>query len=382
MAAPGTGPGLLARLVARTLQRGAGALLRQAREEARAGEDPTATLERLAGEPGATAMAAATDVARRWRGCGVVVACAGDPHYPDRLLRGWPGTGGPLWLAGRGCPGLTRGRPTVAIVGSRRASGYGTGVAAWLAESATRAGAVVVSGGARGVDAAAHRAALCEGPTVVVLGCGHEIRYPAAHAAPDGLFDRIVAGGGTLLSELLPHARPHPGHVRARNRIVAGLADAVVVVEGGGRSGSLLTASEALERAVPVLAVPGDVRAPGSVAPHRLLAEGAAPCRDPDDLLAVLGPGLVGAAASAPGPSPGDASGAGGPAVASTLPTSVREELARRWPRPVQVDELARVTGVPAGRLLAALTRARIAGETAESPDGVRLTRQPPSPGS
>lgn len=361
VAAEGTDPGLLARLVARSLlpRGGPGTLLRRAREAA--GEDPTATLRELAGSPGRSALEAAGAVARRWRERGVVVACVGDPGYPARLTAGWPTTAGPLWLGSRGPLDLGR-RRTVAIVGSRRATGYGTGVAAWLAEAAAQAGVMVVSGGAVGVDAAAHRAALVEGPTLVVLGCGHDVAYPAVHAAPGGLFDQVLDHGGALVSELLPGARPHPGNVRARNRIVAGLADAVVVVEGGATSGSLLTATEAVERDVPVLAVPGDVRTPGSVAPHRLLAEGAAPCREPEDLLAAVG---------------ADPAGGGTPRTASTLPPPVLAELARRWPRPVPPEELARVLGIPAGSLLAALTRARIAGEVVAGPDGLRLARGP-----
>ncbi|MEX0869263.1 MAG: DNA-processing protein DprA, partial [Nitriliruptoraceae bacterium] len=139
------------------------------------------------------------------------------------------------------------------------------------------AGARVVSGGAVGVDAAAHHASLASpGGTTVVLGCGHQVSYPRPHARTGGLFAQVVASAGTVCSELLPYEPPRPGAVRARNRVVAGLADVVVVVEGGTHSGSLLTASAAAEWGRTVLAVPGDVRAPGSQAPHRLLAEGAA----------------------------------------------------------------------------------------------------------
>src|SRR5690606_1664623 len=129
--------------------------------------------------------------------------------------------------------------------------------------------------GAVGIDAAAHRAALeSGGTTTVVLGCGHGVPYPRAHAVPGGLFDRVLDTGGALASELLPDEPPRAWQVRARNRLVAALVDVVVVVEGGARSGSLLTATAAADRGVTVMAVPGDVRAPGSVAPHRLLAEG------------------------------------------------------------------------------------------------------------
>lgn len=362
--AEGSDPGLLARLVARSRMPGSSLprLLERARHRGEAGEAPRDIPARLAGDPGPAALEVALPVARTWEAFDVSVACAGDPAYPLRLWAGWPGTGGPLWLGARGSLALTADRPTVAIVGNRRATGYGVGVAAWLAESAAEAGVVVVSGGAVGIDAAAHRAAAPSGRTVVALGCGHDVAYPRAHAAPGGLFERILDAGGALVSEQLPGTAPRPHNVRARNRIVAGLADVVVVVEGGGTSGSLVTASEAAERGIPVMAVPGDVRAPGSAAPHRLLAEGAAPCCGPGDLLAALGTTV----------DPGDGGGAG-----TTLPAAVRGELARRWPRPVRREELAAAAGVETGPLLAALTRARVAGEVAESPDGVRLARAP-----
>jgi DNA processing protein len=323
------------------------------------------TLDRTRTEP-------VTRVLRGWQRLGVRVATVDDPGYPGRLRKGWPHLDVPPLLAWRGVP-LDDGHPTVAIVGARRATGYGTGVAAWLAEAASAAGARVLSGGALGIDAAAHHAALERpGGTSVVLGCGHDVRYPRPHAEPGGLFDRVVDHGGTLLSEHLPGARPHAGNVRARNRIVAGLADVVVVVEGGPRSGALVTATEAAERGVPVLAVPGDVRAPGSVAPHRLLAEGAGPCTAPADLLEALGTHVPPGAAT-------DTVTAGSAArsAASVLPGDVRALLVEAWPRPVAIDELAARCGRPAAVLLGALTRARVAGETAEDTGGVRLRRAP-----
>lgn len=309
-----------------------------------------------------------TDVLERWHALGVRIATVADAAYPDRLRRGWPHVDAPPLLAWRGVPPVDQ--PAVAIVGARRATGYGTGVAAWLAEAAAAAGARVLSGGAVGIDAAAHLAAL-DGPggTCVVLGCGHGVRYPRAHAGPDGLFERVLDHGGTLLSEHLPAARPHAGNVRARNRIVAALADVVVVVEGGARSGALVTATAAADRGVPVLAVPGDVRAPGSAAPHRLLAEGAGPCTAPVDVLQALG-------ADPPHATP-TAMPARAATVTSVLPTDVHAVLAEAWPRPVAVDDLAARTGRPAPALLGALTRARVAGETSDDATGVRLRRAP-----
>jgi DNA processing protein len=308
-----------------------------------------------------------------WAARGVVVSLVGDPAHPPTLTAGWPHTGAPAWLARRGdATGLGADRRRVALVGARRASGYGRAVAAWLAAAASDAGVTVVSGGAVGIDAAAHDAARDgAGGTVVVLGCGHGVAYPRPHAAPDGLFDRVRAGGGCLLSEQPPDVPARAGVVRARNRIVAGLADVVVVVEGGDRSGALVTAGHAAELGVPVLAVPGDVRAPGSVAPHRLLAEGAAPCTGPSDLLAAAG-------ATAPPRTPTAIAGAAtGAATGGVLPPAVHATLAAAWPRPVRVDELATSTGLGVGAVLSAVTRGRVAGLVAEGPDGVRLARAP-----
>lgn len=359
VAAPGTDPALLAATVERLRRVGPAALGRVVRERADAA--PAASPTELLRAVVPPVLPAGTGDAEGWRRLGVRVALAGDPSYPDRLAAGWPHAGGPPLLAVRGPLPLPAG-PAVAIVGARRATSYGTGVAAWLAEAAAAAGATVVSGGAVGIDAAAHGAAVDAG-TVVVLGCGHDVAYPRPHATAGGLFARILDRGGWLVSEHLPGAPPVAHHVRARNRIVAALADVVVVVEGSDRSGALVTAGEAAQAGVPVLAVPGDVRRPGSAAPHLLLREGAAPCTSPDDLLAALS--LVAPADGAPA------------AASSTLPAEVHAALARAWPRPLRLDVLAEHAGVPAGRLLALVTRARIAGELAEGADGVRLTRAP-----
>lgn len=345
----------------------------------------SAQLAAAAGPVAAVDVTAALPLVERWQEQGVSVAVAGDAAYPARLMEGWPHSAAPVWVAWRGVPAWQA--PTVAIVGARRATGYGTGIAAWLADAAARAGVRVVSGGALGIDAAAHRAALeAPGGTTVVLGCGHAVGYPRPHARPGGLFETVVSDGGAVVSELLPHQPPRAGPVRARNRIVAGLADVVVVVEGGARSGALLTAGAAAERGRTVLAVPGDVRAAGSAAPHRLLADGVAPCTGPDDLLAALaGPGqrvlerppgdgtssgLTDAASACPGAPPGSTR-------PSTLPQAALSVLQDRWPRPVRLDDLARDAALPVPTLLAAVTRATVAGEVVDGVDGLRLRRAP-----
>jgi DNA processing protein len=311
-----------------------------------------------------------TDVAcrvlRRWTARGVRVAVVGDPGYPQRLAEGWPGLDAPVLLAWRGEPPAAAG-PGVAIVGARGATPYGTAVAEMLATAVARAGGRVVSGGAVGIDAAAHGAALgLPGGTTVVLGCGHDVPYPVPHARPGGLFERVLEDGGTLVSELLPEVGAHPGVIRARNRIVAGLADVTVVVEGGGRSGALLTATAAAERGRDVLAVPGDITAPGSVAPLRLLAEGARACTGPEDVLELLPhvrrpAGTAGARPSSP------------TKTHDALPASVHRALERAGPRGLAVEDLALVHPGGAAALLAVLTRARIAGAVEDVVGGVRL---------
>ncbi|MFO7961849.1 MAG: DNA-processing protein DprA [Nitriliruptoraceae bacterium] len=318
-------------------------------------------------------VAAALRLLPPWRAQGCRLSVVGDPAYPSRLAEDWPATDGPVLLVTAGTPPPSV--PTVAIVGSRNATSYGVGIAAWLAEAASAAGVHVVSGGALGIDAAAHRAALVgPGGTSVVLGCGHDVGYPRPHARAGGLFEQIRSADGGLLSEQLPYVPPKAGIVRARNRIVAGLADAVVVVEGGRRSGSLLTATAALERGRVVLAVPGDIRRPGSAAPNRLLSEGAGTCTDPSELLDVLRSpaGPDGAAVPA-------APGAAGDAV-TVLPSAVRRPLVTAWPRAIVRDELIARSGRSPGEVLAALTRAQLAGEVVERADGFVLRRQPDAP--
>jgi len=330
---------------------------------------------------------AACRVLARWSARGVRVAVVGDGGYPERLAEGWPDLDPPVLLAWRGEPPATTG-PGVAIVGARNASPYGTAVAELLSMAVARAGGRVVSGGALGIDAAAHRAALgLPGGTTVVLGCGHDVLYPVPHARPGGLFERVLEDGGTLVSELLPEVGAHPGVIRARNRIVAGLAEVTVVVEGSGRSGSLLTATAAAERGREVLAVPGDITAPGSAAPLKLLAEGARACTGPRDVLELL--------PVRPVPQRpvhrevGAPDDVGGSSAALTfaqdaLPPSVHRALERAGPRGLAVEDLALDHPGGAAALLAVLTRARIAGVVEDVVGGIRLrtgrSRPPPVP--
>jgi DNA processing protein len=177
-------------------------------------------------------------------------------------------------------------RPSVAIVGARACSGYGASVARSFGRELAAVGLVVVSGLARGIDAEAHRGALeAEGTTVAVLGCGIDRDYPAAHAE----LARRVAAAGLIVSEYAPGVEPAPWRFPARNRLVAGLSAATVVVEARERSGALITADLALEEGREVFAVPGEITSSLSAGTNALLKLGAAPLTSAADVLASFG---------------------------------------------------------------------------------------------
>jgi DNA processing protein len=173
-------------------------------------------------------------------------------------------------------------RPAAAIVGSRDHSSYGLSVCRALACAAAEIGVVVVSGMARGLDAVAHTAALeGGGKTIGVLGNGLGVVYPAANRM---LYDR-VAGEGLLVTEFPPGERPTVGSFPRRNRLISGLARVTVVVEAAGGSGTLITATAALDQGRDVMAVPGNITSPVSIGTNRLIRDGAAPILEPADLL-------------------------------------------------------------------------------------------------
>lgn len=176
-------------------------------------------------------------------------------------------------------------RTAVAVVGARACSAYGAAVAFELGRELARAGVLVVSGLARGVDAAAHRGALEAGETVAVLGCGVDRDYPRAHAA----LAAAIAMRGLIVSEYPPGVEPLPWRFPARNRIVSGLCDATVVVEARERSGALITADLALDEGREVLAVPGEITSLLSSGTNALLRLGATPVTSVDDVLSAVG---------------------------------------------------------------------------------------------
>lgn len=173
----------------------------------------------------------------------------------------------------------------VAVVGTRRVTAYGRQVAEELGAYLAHNGITVVSGLARGVDAIAHKAALdAGGRSIAVLGSGVDHIYPAEHR---GLAERLISQGA-LVSDYSPGTPPEGSNFPPRNRIISGLAQAVVIVEAGKKSGALITAKFAVEQAREVFAVPGNINAPQSKGPNRLIQEGARPLLNPKDILDIL----------------------------------------------------------------------------------------------
>jgi len=241
-------------------------------------------------------------------------------------------------------------RTCVAVVGARACSTYGTAVAVAFGRELAAAGVVVVSGLARGVDAAAHRGALDRGATVAVLGCGIDRDYPRAHAN----LAQQVAASGLILSEYPPGVEPAPWRFPARNRIVAGLAAATVVVEARERSGALITADLALEEGREVLAVPGEITSRLSHGTNALLRLGATPATCAADVLAAVG--------IEPAHDP--------PRQLEARLEAMRVAAADS---PVSVDELAERTGLTPGEVAAALAELELLGVVREADGRYRV---------
>jgi DNA processing protein len=262
-----------------------------------------------------------------------------DPEYPA-LLRAIHDPPPQLYLRGDADAALLA-RPAVAMVGARSCSSYGRSVTRALARDVAGAGVVVVSGMARGIDGEAHRGALdAGGATVAVLGCGIDRDYPAAHAE---LARRICDSGGLVVSEYEPGVEPAPWRFPARNRIIAGLGRATVVVEARERSGALITADFALEEGRDVLAVPGEITSALSAGTNALLRLGATPVTCVDDVLEGYGLERV-------------------TRVAPPLGPAASAFLARLGGGALTADELVRAAGIDAGDGAAALMELELAG--------------------
>ena len=200
-------------------------------------------------------------------------------RYPQRLLHIFDP---PPVLYAMGECDLNAER-SFAIVGSRRCTRDGQRAAREIAETLAREDVTVVSGLAYGVDAAAHEGALIGlGRTVAVLGCGADVIYPRQH---EELYQRILDNGGAVISEYPPGTQPKPGNFPARNRIISGMSDGILVVEGAEKSGAMITVNLAAEQNRDVFAVPGSIYSPLSAAPNRLIVEGAIPTLSGWDIL-------------------------------------------------------------------------------------------------
>lgn len=318
----------------------------------------------LAALPGfGSAAAAAVRGARRRTGeeilaalerIGAAVILPGDAAYPPLLAEiGEP----PAVLYAWGDAGLLA-RPAAALVGSRDHSPYGAEAARLLASGVARAGVVVVSGMARGLDAVAHQAALdVGGATVGVLGNGFGVIYPAANRP---LYERVAAHG-CLVTELPPGERPRVSTFPRRNRIIAGLAGVTVVVEAAVGSGALITADCALDQGRSVLAVPGPITSPTSTGCNKLIQQGAKPALSVADVLEELGL-MAPTGELAPAARPHAASW---PSDLSDVQRSLCESISAA---PKHIDALVHVTGLDSGEVLAALTELELRGLVVQRP--------------
>ena len=250
-----------------------------------------------------------------------------------------------LHLRGNGGSDLLAG-PAVAVVGARACSPYGAQVARMLGRELAAAGVVVVSGLARGVDGEAHRGALqTDGHTVAVLGCGIDRDYPAAHAS----LAREICERSLIVSEYEPGVEPLPWRFPARNRIIAGLCAATIVVEARERSGALITADFALEEGREVFAVPGEITSALSSGTNALMRLGATPLTSAADVLESLG------------------------VEATPRPRATHPLLELM---PATADELARRARLAPAEVAAALAALEIEGLTSEA-DGVYRASAP-----
>jgi DNA processing protein len=294
-------------------------------------------------------IARATAALTRATDAGIALVTWSDAAYPAALsvIADPPPV---LWVRGKVA---TLSGPAVAIVGSRAGSSYSLTVAERLAADLAAHGVVVVSGLARGVDAAAHRGALAApGATIGVLGSGVDVMYPAEHRS---LACDIEAAGGAIVGELVPGTPPQPQFFPLRNRIISGLSRAVLIVEAGERSGSLITARCALDQGRDVLAVPGNVLSGRNRGGHALLRDGAKIVESADDILEELGMPAPATRPGAPAPDdPGDAVLRGLPAGEACDLEAISERTglttARLLPRLFDLEMRGLVQRVGGGR--------------------------------
>lgn len=270
----------------------------------------------------------------------------GDDGYPE-VLESIADPPEALWVRG-----AIPGGVGVAIVGTRRATRYGLGLARELGAAVASRGWTVVSGLARGIDGAAHRGCVeAKGVGVAVLGSGVDVWYPKEH---EELGESLIDRGGAVISEYPPGTGPEPWRFPARNRLISGLSAVVVVVEAADKGGALITARLAAEQGREVFAVPGDVQRRTSVGTNLLIRDGALPILGADDLIEALT--LV------MGPPPIDAVGGGGTDLALEIP-----------PGGATIEEVVELNGGDAVRVLPLLGRLEAEGRLRIEADEVRL---------
>jgi DNA processing protein len=289
------------------------------------------------------------------------ILCSSDPEWPSRLdeLGPWPS---PECLHLRGLP-LDPTKTHVAIVGTRRPTWAGIEMSERFARELAEAGFVIVSGLAMGIDAAAHRAALkAGGRTIAVLGCGVDVLYPARN---EKLRDEIAVKG-TLLSEYPDGTEPATWRFPERNRIVAGLCAGVIVVEGGVKSGALITAKRAVDCNRAVFAMPGSIRNGMAAAPNELIRTSLATLvTEPRHVFEDLAPGVVWEQRFSNGQIGGQ--------------KPILEQLERRVlelldDTPVPTDRLRRDLGERSGAVALALSCLEVRGLALKQPAGYEIT--------
>lgn len=294
------------------------------------------------------------------RAAGVEFFALGEPEYPTRLqMIDDP----PPVIAVRGKHD-TLARPLVAIVGSRNASAAGVKFAERIARDLGEAGIAIVSGLARGIDAAAHRASADTG-TIAVLAGGHDRIYPAEHV---DLVNRLVAEGAAI-SEMPFTWEPRAHDFPRRNRLISGLSLGVVVVEAARRSGSLITARLAGEQGREVFAVPGSPLDPRSAGTNGLLKQGAIPVTEAADVIAVIEP-ILGRGFDVPSAQEPSQEPLGLPDAEPDSDERVRL-IAMLGPAPVSIDDLVRLSRTSATNVRSVLLELEIAGRLARHGAGL-----------
>ena len=301
---------------------------------------------------------------------GTVLVSWDDPRFPEPL-RALPDPPPALYVRG---PLDVLELPALAVVGSRLSTVYGQNMARELAAEAARAGLAVISGLARGIDSAAHRGSLTvKGRAIGVLGTGIDVPYPREN---EPLMREIVEKGGAVLTELPPGTPPLPRHFPMRNRLIAGLAWGVVVVEATERSGSLITVRFAVETGKEVFAVPHNLTSRTGIGPNTLIQKGAKLIQRVEDVLEEMPPHW--SCKLKPLETPQLGGNIASPAPYSELGEAARQVMDSLSPsEALHVDALCASAGLPPSEVLAALLELQMAGACVELP-GMRFALSQP----